>query len=54
MIMNRLKSASARLATLALLACFSLPQAVAAQGNPGAIIHTSMGDIQLELYPEHS
>jgi cyclophilin family peptidyl-prolyl cis-trans isomerase len=52
MIMNRLKSASARLATLALLACFSFPLAVAAQGNPGAVIHTSMGDIQLELYPE--
>ncbi len=43
--------AMARLATIVLLACIALPQGLAAQGNPAAIIHTSMGDIQLELYP---
>ena len=40
-----------RLAALVFLTCISLPQTLAAQGNPGAIIHTSMGDIQLELFP---
>jgi len=45
-------SVLARLATAVLLACISFPQVLSAQGNPGAIIHTSMGDIQLELYPE--
>ena len=48
--MNRLQTAFVRLATIALLACILLPQTLAAQGNPTAVIHTSMGDIQLELY----
>ncbi len=39
-----------RLAAFVLLACISFPHTLAAQGNPGAIIHTSMGDIHLELY----
>jgi cyclophilin family peptidyl-prolyl cis-trans isomerase len=41
-----------RLAAFVLLACISFPQTLAAQGNPGAIIHTNMGDIQLELYAD--
>jgi cyclophilin family peptidyl-prolyl cis-trans isomerase len=39
-----------RLAAFVLLACISFPHTLAAQDNPGAIIHTSMGDIHLELY----
>jgi cyclophilin family peptidyl-prolyl cis-trans isomerase len=49
--MIKQKGVLVRLATLVLLACISFPQALAAEGNPGAIIHTSLGDIQLELYP---
>lgn len=40
----------ARLAAFVLLACILFPHTLAAQDNPSAIIHTSMGDIQLELY----
>jgi len=50
--MNKQQSALARLATLVLLACLSFPQALVAQGNPAAVIHTSMGSIQLELFPD--
>jgi cyclophilin family peptidyl-prolyl cis-trans isomerase len=39
-----------RLAAFLFLACISFPPTLAAQDNPGAIIHTSMGDIHLELY----
>jgi cyclophilin family peptidyl-prolyl cis-trans isomerase len=53
-IMNKQQSALVRLATIALLVFISFPQGLAAQGNPGAIIHTSMGDIQLELYREQA
>ena len=49
--MIKLQGALARLATVVLLTCISLPGTVAAQGNPQAVIHTSMGDIRLELYP---
>jgi cyclophilin family peptidyl-prolyl cis-trans isomerase len=48
--MIKLQGALARLATIVILTCISLPQTVAAQGNPQAVIHTSMGDIRLELY----
>jgi len=48
--MNKRQAALARLATLILMGCISFPLTLAAQGNPGAIIRTSMGDIQLELY----
>jgi cyclophilin family peptidyl-prolyl cis-trans isomerase len=49
--MIKLQGVLARLATVVLLTCISLPLTVAAQGNPQAVIHTSMGDIRLELYP---
>lgn len=52
--MNKQHGALARLTTIVLLACMSFPQVLAAQGNPGAIIHTSMGDIQLELFADKS
>jgi cyclophilin family peptidyl-prolyl cis-trans isomerase len=52
--MNKQQGALARLATIALLVMILFPQTLAAQGNPGAIIHTSMGDIQLELYREQA
>jgi len=48
--MNIQNGALARLAAFVLLACISFPHTLAAQDNPSAIIHTSMGDIQLELY----
>ena len=48
--MNIQTGALARLTALVLLACISFPHTLAAQGNPEAIIHTSMGDIHLELY----
>ena len=48
--MKKQNGALARLAAFVLLACISFPHTLAAQGNPGAIIHTSMGDIQVELY----
>jgi cyclophilin family peptidyl-prolyl cis-trans isomerase len=49
--MIKLQGVLAKLATVVLLTCISLPLTVAAQGNPQAVIHTSMGDIRLELYP---
>jgi len=48
--MNIRNGALARLASFVLLACISFPHSLAAQDNPSAIIHTSLGDIQLELY----
>jgi len=48
--MNIQTGALPRLAAFVLLACISFPHTLAAQDNPSAIIHTSMGDIQLELY----
>jgi cyclophilin family peptidyl-prolyl cis-trans isomerase len=50
--MNKQQSALARLAMFVLLACISFPQALVAQGSPAAVIHTTMGDIQLELFPD--
>lgn len=43
--------AMARLAAIVLLACIALPQGLAAQDNPTATFHTSMGKFQVELYP---
>ena len=48
--MNIQTGALARLTAFVLLACISFPHTLAAQGNPEAIIHTSIGDIHLELY----
>lgn len=48
--MNIRNGVLARLASFVLLACISFPHTLAAQDNPSAIIHTSMGDIQLELF----
>jgi peptidyl-prolyl cis-trans isomerase B (cyclophilin B) len=48
--MKKHQGTLARLATFALLALLSFPQSLTAQDNPGAVIHTSMGDIQLELF----
>lgn len=46
------KSALALLASITLIGLASFSDDLAAQGNPQAIMHTSMGDIQLELYAE--
>jgi cyclophilin family peptidyl-prolyl cis-trans isomerase len=51
-MMNKQQGALARLAMFFLLACISFPQTLMAQGNPAAVIHTTMGDIQLELFPD--
>ncbi len=40
------------LASFILFACIIFSPGLAAQGNPQAMIHTSMGDIQLELYAD--
>lgn len=50
--MNIRQGALARLATFVLVAFVSFPLTLAAEGNPKAIIHTSMGDIQLELFAD--
>lgn len=50
--MRKLQGNLAVLATITLLICASFSGPLAAQGNPQAIIHTSMGDIQLELYAD--
>lgn len=39
---------------LTLLVSVTASQNVLAEGNPGAIIHTSMGDIQIELYVDQA
>ena len=41
-----------RLAAIVLVACTVFTQGLAAAGNPQAVIHTSMGDIQLVLYAD--
>jgi cyclophilin family peptidyl-prolyl cis-trans isomerase len=40
------------LAGIIFLTCVTFTQGLAAQGNPQAIMHTSMGDIQLELFAD--
>jgi len=42
----------AHLAGIIFASCILFTQGLAAQGNPQAIMHTSMGDIQLELYAD--
>ena len=44
----------ARLALMAALMFAGFPQLASAQGNPQAVIHTSMGEIRLELYPDQA
>ena len=50
--MHKHQGTLALLASITLLACITFSPGLAAQGNPQAIIHTSMGDIQLELNAE--
>lgn len=51
-MMTKLAAAINRAAILAILIVALSPTALLAQGNPGAIIRTSMGDIQLELFAD--
>ena len=48
-MMTKHKAGISRTAILAILIVALSPATLLAQGNPGAIIRTSMGDIQLEL-----
>jgi cyclophilin family peptidyl-prolyl cis-trans isomerase len=41
-------------ASLLLLSCIALCQPLAAAGNPTAVIHTSKGEIRLELFAEQA
>lgn len=41
-----------RLVTMVFFACMAFGQALAAEVNPQAVIHTSAGDIKLELYAD--
>jgi peptidyl-prolyl cis-trans isomerase B (cyclophilin B) len=50
--MHKKQGTLALLATITLLACITFSQGLTAQANPQAVMHTSMGDIQLELYAE--
>jgi len=50
--MHKHQGTLALLASITLFACITFSPGLAAQGNPQAVIHTSMGDIQLELYAE--
>ncbi|MBT8053896.1 MAG: peptidyl-prolyl cis-trans isomerase [Xanthomonadales bacterium] len=50
--MNRRLRVLARLAAISLVACLAFAQSLAAADNPKAVIHTSKGAIQLELYAE--
>lgn len=50
--MHKKQGTLALLATITLMACITFSQGLTAQANPQAVMHTSMGDIQLELYAE--
>jgi cyclophilin family peptidyl-prolyl cis-trans isomerase len=50
--MRKIQGKLARLAAITLFVCASFSGPLSAQGNPQAMIHTSMGDIQLELYAD--
>jgi cyclophilin family peptidyl-prolyl cis-trans isomerase len=50
--MNRYTRTLVRFTATAFLPLMLFAQGVAAQANPEAIIHTSLGDVQLELYPD--
>jgi cyclophilin family peptidyl-prolyl cis-trans isomerase len=52
--MRRQQGTLALLAAITLTAFITFSQGLAAQGNPQAVMHTSMGDIQLELYAEQA
>jgi len=51
-MMTKHKAGISRTAILAILIVALSPATLLAQGNPGAIIRTSMGDIQLELFAD--
>jgi len=48
--MTHLKSLIGRASVLVLIAASTLPLPLRAEDNPTAILHTSLGDIQLELF----
>jgi len=50
--MRKHSNIPALLASIIFVTCMVFTQGLAAAGNPQAVIHTSMGAIQLELYPE--
>ena len=50
--MNSYSAAFHRAAALVLAGCILFSQSLAAEGNPTAVIKTSMGEIRLELFPE--
>jgi cyclophilin family peptidyl-prolyl cis-trans isomerase len=50
--MRKIQGKLARLATITLFVCASFSGPLSAQDNPQAMIHTSLGDIQLELYAD--
>jgi len=52
MTMQIQKGALALLATITLFTLAGISDDLAAQGNPQAVMHTSMGDIQLELFAD--
>lgn len=52
--MRQQKNPFTLLATIIVTAGITLSQGLAALGNPQAVIHTSMGEIQLELYAEQA
>lgn len=53
-VMKMFDGLSARLAALLLLAASSLAQPLAAEENPTAVLHTSLGDIHLELFADQA
>lgn len=50
--MNKHQAVLNRLAGLAILLTLLTPPTLLAEGNPSAVIRTSMGEIQLELYAD--
>lgn len=50
--MNKHQAVLNRLASLAILLTLLTPPTLLAEGNPSAVIRTSMGEIQLELYAD--
>lgn len=52
--MYKPKGVLTALAMTVFMTCISFSQGIAAQGNPQAIMHTSMGDIRLELFADQA
>jgi cyclophilin family peptidyl-prolyl cis-trans isomerase len=52
--MTQFKSLISSASVLLLVAASILPQALRAEDNPTAILHTSLGDIHLELFAEEA